>query len=118
MSTIKLAIICSTFLISVFLFTGGFYKVETIQLGLLHKTNIITGKTFLCNFETGCNPFPEYKEVEPESIISLFRDRYPQYNDLSNEKLMNGLYRKYTEKFGIKISESEFNKILQSREST
>jgi len=66
----------------------------------------------LCRFDNGCTAFPEFKELEESSILSLYRNKYSRYNDLSNEKLSSALYSKYKTNLGLSISKSEFNKIL------
>jgi hypothetical protein len=112
MRFLSICIVSLSLVASAFFISGGIYKTETIQLGLLHKTNIITGSLMLCRFDNGCTAFPEFKELEESSILSLYRSKYRQYNYLSNKKLSSALYEKYKSNLGLSISKSEFNKIL------
>jgi hypothetical protein len=97
---------------SAFFLNGGLYRTDTIQVGLVHKTNILTGEVSLCRFEHGCQQFSTPQLFEGKSIISVYRRQYPQYNDLSNDQLAKALYKKLKSELNITISEAEFIKIF------
>ncbi|EHW0642930.1 MULTISPECIES: hypothetical protein [Vibrio harveyi group] len=97
---------------SAFFLNGGLYRTDTIQVGLVHKTNILTGEISLCRFDNGCQQFSTPQLFEGKSIISVYRRQYPQYNDLSNDQLAKALYKKLKSELNLTISEAEFIKIF------
>lgn len=112
MKSFQFIILSIALIVSAFIFNGGLYKFETIQTGVVHKINILTGHIELCIFNNGCTSFPAYKKAPKFSILTLYRQKYPEYNDLDNDQLVSALHKKYTTELNLQLSKEDFSEFL------
>lgn len=104
--------------------SGGFYRTETVQLGIVHRTNIITGELSICALEEGCKLFSEQPEpIKPVQstakiddqafyTISHIRSLYPQYDDYTDLELAEGMFNKFIAETNSNASKEAFFEVV------
>lgn len=124
MKPLNITIVCIALVLSIYLLSGGLYRYETVQLGIIHRMNIITGDISVCVMEEGCKDFS--KNTQPpkdnennhliiESAIfpiKYYRNNFPEYNEYTNEQLANALYAKFSDDSGLKVSKKAFFEVI------
>ena len=126
MKSLNITIICMALIISVYMFSGGIYRYDTIQLGVIHRINIITGNVSVCIMEEGCKDFVtkavslyEKKIKCPDIESAIFPITYyrnnPEYNAYTDSQLANWLYAKYTNDYDLKVSKESFFEVIGSK---
>lgn len=127
MNSVSTIILALCILIAALIVSGGVYRTETIQAGVTHRTNILTGEIDLCILDKGCEPFSERSfEPQPEPTpkssrendilatypLEHFRTLYPEYDDLSDSELAGTLYKIYLEQSGLNVSKESYFEVI------
>ena len=118
-----LVLICSHIIGGSIFLSGGIYSIDTIQVGVIHKLNKFTGHVELCHLVKNipkCQPLSNMEVLTSIALdtrsaldgdlqtLSMFRKKYPQYGDLSDEELVLALYHKYKVNADSSLSLEEY----------